>query len=156
VRQLEQGPALKAPIEVRFSGDDPAELRRLADRAARVLEATPGAEYVRTDWREDQPGLALALRRETAARLGLTEATSAQQLGAGLDGASRVGPLRRARGAWTCGLPLRLASRRGPADVGDAYVTRPPPARACRCARWPTCAPSGRRAASCGATACAP
>jgi multidrug efflux pump subunit AcrB len=124
VRQLEQGPALKAPIEVRLAGEDPATLRALADRAARVLEAAPGSEYVRTDWREDQPGLALALRRETAARLGLTEADVARQLGLGFDGAPAS---TFWEGARRVDVRLRFdsASRAGPADVGDAYVTAP-------------------------------
>jgi multidrug efflux pump subunit AcrB len=124
VKQLEQGPALKAPIEVRLSGPDAATLRRLADRAARVLEAAPGSEYVRTDWREDQPGLALALRRETAARLGLTEADVARQLGLGFDGAPAS---TFWEGARRVDVRLRFdsASRAGPADVGDAYVTAP-------------------------------
>jgi multidrug efflux pump subunit AcrB/outer membrane protein TolC len=124
VRQLEQGPALRAPIEVRYSGEDGAVLRRLADEAARVLAATPGSEYVRTDWREDQPGLRLALRREAAARLGLTEADVAQQLAAGLDGAPAS---TFWEGTRRVDVRLRFDSlaRRGAADVGDAYVTAP-------------------------------
>lgn len=124
VRQLEQGPALKAPVEVRISGEDPAMLRRLADGAARVLEAAPGSEYVRTDWREDQPGLALALRREAAARLGLTEGDVAGQLAAGLDGAAAS---TFWEGSRRVDVRLRFDSlaRRGPADAADAYVTSP-------------------------------
>lgn len=124
VRQLEQGPALKAPIEVRLAGPDLATLRALADSAARVLAATPGSEYVRTDWREDQPALAFALRQDAAARLGLTEGEVARQLAAGLDGLP-------AASVWEGGrrLAVRLrfdsASRRTPADLADAYVTAP-------------------------------
>jgi multidrug efflux pump subunit AcrB/outer membrane protein TolC len=124
VKQLEQGPALKAPVEIRLAGDDLTTLRRLADSAARILAATPGSEYVRTDWHEDQPALALVLRRDVAARVGITEGDLAQHLAAGLDGVP-------ATTLWEGGrrMDVRLrfdsASRRGPADVADTYVTSP-------------------------------
>ena len=124
VKQLEQGPALKAPVEIRLAGDDRVVLRRLADSVAGILAATPGSEYVRTDWRDDQPALTLVLRRDVAARVGLTEGDLAQQLAAGFDG---VPATTLWEGGRRVDVRLRFdsASRRGPADVTDAYVTSP-------------------------------
>ena len=45
VHELQQGPALKALIEVRFTGADIPTLRRLADSAKSILESTPGSPW---------------------------------------------------------------------------------------------------------------
>ncbi len=124
VKELQQGPALKAPIEVRFVGADLAALRRLADSAGRVLEATPGSEYTTTDWRDDRYGVRVDLRRETAARLGITDADVAQQLAGGFDGASAT-PYYEGDRRIDVRLRLDSASRTGVGDVRDAYVTSP-------------------------------
>ncbi|GJG87791.1 hypothetical protein tb265_29720 [Gemmatimonadetes bacterium T265] len=124
VKELQQGAALPAPIEVRYSGADLAVLRRLADSARAVLEATPGSEYVTTNWRDDRYGVRVDLRRETAARLGITDADVAQQLAGGFDGAVAS---TYYEGDRRIDVRLRLdsASRRGVGDVRDAYVTSP-------------------------------
>ncbi len=124
VKELQQGPALKAPIEIRFAGADLATLRRLGDSARAVLASTPGSEYTTTDWGEDRYGVRVDLRRETAARLGVTDADVAQQLAGGFDGAVAS---TYYEGDRRIEVRLRLdsASRRGVGDVRDAYVTAP-------------------------------
>jgi multidrug efflux pump subunit AcrB len=108
-----QGAHRGAPV-----GPDAATLRRLADSAGRVLASTAGSEYVRTDWREDQPALALALKREVAARVGSPRATSPSSS----PRASTARPRRRsgrARAAWTCG----CASTRRAAPARPTWAT---------------------------------
>lgn len=48
VKELQQGDALEAPVEVRIAGPDAAQLRALGDRVQSVLERTPGATYIHT------------------------------------------------------------------------------------------------------------
>jgi len=124
VKELQQGPPLQAPIEVRISGADLRVLRTLADSVTRLVVATAGREYVSTDWNEDAYGLALTLRREVASRLGITEATIAGQLAAGFDGA----PVSTFwEGGRRIGVRLRYdePQRRSLTDVANAYVTSP-------------------------------
>ena len=51
IKPLENGPAPAAKIEARFYGDDPAELRRIASEAIRVISVEPSVTGVRHDWR---------------------------------------------------------------------------------------------------------
>jgi len=124
VKELQQGPPLQSPIEVRIAGADLGVLRTLADSVSRLVAATPGSEYVSTDWNEDAYGLALTLRREVASRLGITEATIASQLAAGFGGA----PISTFwEGSRRIAVRLRYdeQQRRSLTDVADAYVTSP-------------------------------
>lgn len=47
--RLEQGPPVRAPIEIRLYGEDLTELHDAADRVQRLLRETPGARDVRLD-----------------------------------------------------------------------------------------------------------
>ncbi|HEX8907196.1 MAG TPA: efflux RND transporter permease subunit, partial [Longimicrobiaceae bacterium] len=124
VKQIQQGPPLKAPVEVRLVGQDMAAVRQAGEEVARVLRATPGSEYVHTDWREDVYGLTVDLREEVAGRLGITDADVAQQLQAGLRGA----PLST---FWEGSRPVDIVFSLGGAerssldDVASAYVASP-------------------------------
>src|SRR5678815_206817 len=82
VKELQQGPPLQAPIEVRITGADLRVLRTLADSVTHLVASTPGSEYVSTDWNEDAYGLALTPRRGVAQRLGHTQATSRRSVSA--------------------------------------------------------------------------
>lgn len=42
VRQLEQGPPVEAPVQIRLTGDDPAVLRRLADAVSTIVKNAGG------------------------------------------------------------------------------------------------------------------
>ena len=124
VKELQQGPPLQAPIEVRISGADLRVLRTLADSVTHLVASTPGSEYVSTDWNEDAYGLALTLRREVASRLGITEATIAGQLAAGFDGAP-VSTFWEGSRRIAVRLRYEEQQRRSLADVANAYITSP-------------------------------
>ena len=124
VKELQQGPPLQAPIEVRITGADLRVLRTLADSVTHLVASTPGSEYVSTDWNEDAYGLALTLRREVASRLGITEATIAGQLAAGFDGAP-VSTFWEGSRRIAVRLRYEEQQRRSLADVANAYVTSP-------------------------------
>jgi len=46
VKELQQGNIFSAPIEVRISGDDLAELKSLSTRVQQILRDIPGSDYV--------------------------------------------------------------------------------------------------------------
>ena len=52
VWQFELGPGGGSKIEAEFSGPDPAELRRLADKAKAIMTADGGAISIKDDWRQ--------------------------------------------------------------------------------------------------------
>ena len=87
VKELQQGQVMEAPVEARISGDDIATLQTLGNRVEDVFRHTPGATYIHTDWHEEAWQVGVNVREEVANRMGLTNATIAQQLAAGFEGA---------------------------------------------------------------------
>lgn len=73
VRQLEQGPPIEAPIQVRLTGPDPDLLRELADRAGAALRAA-GAYQVHDDLGRRVPTLQIDIDQERANSLGISNA----------------------------------------------------------------------------------
>jgi len=96
VKPMQQGPVIAAPNEVRLVGDDQAALRAWGDTVARIFERTPGSAYVHSDWRDDELGLAVNLKDEVAARLGITDAEAGPRHHAAAR-RSRTHPPRRRR-----------------------------------------------------------
>jgi multidrug efflux pump subunit AcrB len=70
VKQLEQGPAVDEPIQVRVSGDDLDELRRLSGQVAAVLRAAGGYQ-VHDDLGPRMPNLKIDIDQDRANSLGL-------------------------------------------------------------------------------------
>jgi multidrug efflux pump subunit AcrB len=66
------GPGEGGRIQIRFSGDDQAELRRLADQAVEILRADGGAKGIRTDAREQVPLLRPQFSEAQARLAGVT------------------------------------------------------------------------------------
>ena len=124
LKPLQQGPVITAPNEVRLVGEDPSALRAWGDSVARIFERTPGSAYVHTDWRDDELGLAVHLRDEVAARLGITDADVAAQLAAGFDGAP-VSTFWEGKRDLDITLRLDEAERTGLDDVASAYIISP-------------------------------
>jgi multidrug efflux pump subunit AcrB len=60
VRELENGKPVGIPVGVRVSGDNPVELRRVAEEVKRIFRAVPRADRVRDDWGAD--GFSVKLR----------------------------------------------------------------------------------------------
>ncbi|MEL7368370.1 MAG: efflux RND transporter permease subunit, partial [Myxococcota bacterium] len=55
VLPLRNGPPLQYPVEIRLSGDNIAELRRIVTQTEAKLRATPGLVRVGNDWGPDRP-----------------------------------------------------------------------------------------------------
>jgi multidrug efflux pump subunit AcrB/outer membrane protein TolC len=124
VKELQQGAQMEAPIEVRIAGDDLATLQLLGDKVQNIFNHTPGAIYTHTDWHEEQMLAGVDLREEVANRLGLTNATIANQLAAGFDGETVT---TFWEGDRDVDVDLRLDSneRQSFQNVSDTYVLSP-------------------------------
>ena len=77
VKQLEQGPPVKEPIQIRLSGDNLDKLRQLADLTAAELRAA-GGYHVFDDLGLRMPNIEIAIDQDRANSLGLNN----QQIGA--------------------------------------------------------------------------
>ncbi len=80
------GPGQGGRIQVRFSGPDPAELRKLGDQAKRILEDDGGAMCVRNDWREREKVIRPELLELQAHRNGITRVEVARALESSFEG----------------------------------------------------------------------
>lgn len=126
VRELEQGTAMQAPVEVRIvSSDDGPEdlmqLKAMSEKARAILRQSPGADYVYDDFHEDSYDLGVHVDEEVANRLGLSNASISMQLAGAFSGM----PVTTFwEGDRDVPVVLRLdeAYRRSFEDVSDAYV----------------------------------
>ena len=80
------GPGQGGRVQARFSGPDPATLRKLADDAVRILKEDGGALAVRHDWRDREKVLRPQLLELQARRNGITRVEVAQALSTGFEG----------------------------------------------------------------------
>jgi multidrug efflux pump subunit AcrB/outer membrane protein TolC len=124
VKELQQGQILEAPVEVRISGDDIATLETLGNQAGNILQHTPGATYIHSDWHEDAWQAGLNVREDVANRMGLTNGAIAQQLAAGFEGAPVTTFWEGDRGVNVV-LRLDPHDRQSFKDVSDTYVMSP-------------------------------
>ena len=77
VKQLEQGPPVKEPIQIRLSGENLDKLRQLADQTAAELRAA-GGYHVFDDLGLRMPNIEIAIDQDRANSLGLNN----EQIGA--------------------------------------------------------------------------
>ncbi len=124
VKELQQGAPLKAPVEVRISGQDINELKRLGAEVEGILRSVPFSEYVYNDYFNDSYLVDVRVNTELANRLGLTNAYVSNFLAGALDGA----PVSV---FWEGDRPLPILLRLDPeqrssfSDVTNTYVTSP-------------------------------
>jgi multidrug efflux pump subunit AcrB/outer membrane protein TolC len=124
VKELQQGQVMEAPVEVRIVGDDIPTLETLGGRVEDVFRHTQGATYIHTDWHEDAWQVGVNVREEVANRMGLTNATIAQQLAAGFEGAPMTTFWEGDRGVDVV-LRLDPSERQSFQNVADTYVMSP-------------------------------
>jgi multidrug efflux pump subunit AcrB len=97
LREFENGPPIDAPIALRVHGPDLDTLRGLAARVERVLEATPGSQFVNNPVRLQRTDLRVSIDREKAGLLGIPTLEIDRTLRLGLAGIE-AGVLREANG----------------------------------------------------------
>ncbi len=69
IKQLQQGPPVDAPIEVRVVGNDIDEIKRIGGQVKQILKNTRGTNFVRTNFREDYYGISVEVDEEVANRM---------------------------------------------------------------------------------------
>ncbi len=86
LREFENGPPIDAPIALRVHGRDLDTLRLLASQVERILEATPGTQYVDNPVRLQRTDLRVAIDRAKAGLLGIPTLEVDRTLRLGLSG----------------------------------------------------------------------
>ena len=122
VKELQQGSQIESPVEVRISGDDIAVLKKLGNQVEGILREIPIATYVRNDYYDDSWMVGVNVRAEEANRLGLTNASIAQQLSGAFSGSSVTTFWEGDRQVDVL-LRLDADQRRSFDDVRNAYLT---------------------------------
>ncbi len=121
VKELQQGAQTEAPIEVRISGDDVGELKRLGEQVQGILEGVPNAQYVFRDYFNDSYMMDVKVNDELANRLGITDASVSQTLAGAFDGAA-VSTLWEGDRPVSIKLRLDQASRSSFGDINNTYL----------------------------------
>lgn len=121
VKELQQGDQMEAPIEVRVSGDDIGELKRLGEKVQGILENIANADYVFRDYFNDSYRVDVKVNDELANRLGITDAAVSETLSGAFDGAA-VGTFWEGDRPVTIKLRLDRASRSSFSDIGNTYL----------------------------------
>src|SRR6266849_4423988 len=122
VKELHQGSQIESPVEVRISGDDIAVLKKLGNQVEGILRETPVATYVRNDYYDDSWMAGVNVRAEEANRLGLTNASIAQQLAGAFSGFPVTTFWEGDRQVDVL-LRLQADQRKNFDDVRNAYIT---------------------------------
>src|SRR5262245_6236289 len=91
--RLFNGPPVGWAVQVRVTGPDRDEVRRLAGQVGEVMRATPPVGNVHDDWLEPVPSLKLDIDQDRARSLGVTSQTVRRSLQAMLSG-FQIGELR--------------------------------------------------------------
>ena len=86
VRQLEQGPPVAAPIEMRIYGSNIEILQKLGEIARQSLGQIPEVTHTRASLAQMQPQLKIQVDEEQVRLTGLDRTTIAQQLDRALEG----------------------------------------------------------------------
>jgi len=137
VRQLEQGPPVSAPVEVRLFGPDLAVLQRLGSEVRLLLSEIPNVVHTRADLEETVPKISLRIDEREARLAGLSRREIARQLYTSLEGleagtvteATEEIPVRvrlessaRANLDAIASLPLKPLTPRGRASQGPTLT----------------------------------
>ncbi len=84
--RLFNGPPVGWAVQVRVTGPDRTEVRRLAAEIGEVMRATPELDNVHNDWLEPVPALKLDIDQDRARALGVTSQSVRRSLQAMLSG----------------------------------------------------------------------
>jgi multidrug efflux pump subunit AcrB len=106
--RLFNGPPVGWAVQVRVTGPDRAEVRRIADEVAGVMRAAPEIGNVHDDWLEPVPSMKLAIDQDRARALGVTSQAVRRSLQAILSG-FQIGEFRE--GDETIRIMLREPSK---------------------------------------------
>ena len=86
LRQLEQGPAFDAPVEVRLQGPDENTLREVGDELRLLCSKTPHIHHTRATFSESLPVVSFVVDEQQARLAGLNHLSIAADLNTKLEG----------------------------------------------------------------------
>jgi multidrug efflux pump subunit AcrB len=121
VEELETGPPVGMPIQVRLTGADGPTLRRLAEAVKGRLRAIPGADNIHDDWDPEVYQVSLALRPDRAELMGITREDLAGMVNTGLSGYTAT-HLAEADREIPITLRLRADERAGLDDLSTIHA----------------------------------
>ena len=124
VKQLQQGPPVDAPVEIRVVGNDLGTIKRIGKQVATILEETPGTNFVRTTFQQDYMGITVTPDEDVANRVGLSRMDIARSLAGGFKGM----PVSTFwEGDEPIDILLRLDEDRRDefSDIDDLYISSP-------------------------------
>ncbi len=122
VKELQQGSLMEAPVEVRISGDDIGELKRLGSEVQGIFAAVPFSQFVHQDYYNDSALVDINVNNELANRLGISDASVSRLLAGAFDGAP-VSTFWEGDRPISIMLRLDQESRSSFDDMRNAYVT---------------------------------
>ncbi|SHM95215.1 efflux RND transporter permease subunit [Chitinophaga sp. CF418] len=123
IKLMQQGSALKAPVEVRITGEDIDHLKAIGAEVTNILRKTKGARFVRSDFAEDYYGIGIRLKEE-ASRLGYTTTSISQSVYTGFSGAA-VSTMYEGNDPINILLRLDEKSRQSTNDLENLYLKSP-------------------------------
>ena len=86
VQQIETGPPIGVPVQVRIQGQDLATIERLGEQVKGFMREFPGSTDIQDDWDPQILQLALQVDTDRANLAGITHQDVASLMGGGLSG----------------------------------------------------------------------
>ncbi len=86
IEQLETGPPIGVPVQIRLYGDEVEPLRRIATETKRALAEIPGTDSIHDDWDSEVLQIAVTINPDKASLTGITNQDVAVLLHTGLSG----------------------------------------------------------------------
>jgi multidrug efflux pump subunit AcrB len=123
VKLMQQGAAMKAPVEVRIIGEDIDHLKTIAEQVTGIVKKAKGSRFVRSDFAEDYYGIGIKLK-EQASRLGYTTSSISAAVYTGFSGAA-VSTMYEGNDPVNIVLRLDERSRQTTSDLQNAYLKSP-------------------------------
>jgi multidrug efflux pump len=121
VKLLPNGPPVPYPVQFRVVGNDPQQLRVLADEVKRSLRQNPNMRGVNDNWNESVKSVRLEVDQAKARALGVSSQAVAQALRVGLSGTT-VGQFREGDKLIDIVLRQPAAQRELTSDLASTYV----------------------------------
>lgn len=118
---LSSGPPVAYPVQFRVVGDDPAQLRILADEARALLQAHPALHGVNDDWNESIKTLDMHIDQGRARALGISSQSLAQATSANFGGLT-IGLLHEGDRRSPIVLRTPAQQRDDPDDLAHVYL----------------------------------
>jgi multidrug efflux pump subunit AcrB len=121
VNRVPLGPPVNYPVQFRVSGEDPAVLKRIADRVADQVRANPSTVDVNVDWGDKVLALQVEVDQEKARALGVSSQVIARAAAAAVSGIP-IGQYRENDRLIEVQLRAPAAERASLASLGEIAV----------------------------------